>query len=245
MTISSSTSTSASMSVYGVPGITASGTTSILSSNDNIMVKTKIENATEGLSHSCFNYLFNKVMPGSRGKENAITICDYISSIRSEINQSDNYRRDTITLLCNLSIFFKNVKLFKEITRDDFLSFLDGYRKTESVDPLHKWIGTYNTYRIHLMRFFKWLYYPDIEPDKRPKPEVIHNIHQLKRKEKSTYKATDLWTPDDDSLCRPYHNIWNIQISSPVILQLYKGKLLNLSAFESSSNSSASSCLTH
>ena len=50
------------------------------------------------------------------------------------------------------------------------------------------------------MRFFKWLYYPDIESDKRPKPEVIENIPQLKRKEQSIYKPTDLWTLEDDVL---------------------------------------------
>ena len=69
---------------------------------------------------------------------------------------------------------------------------------------MHKWIGTYNLYRIELMRFFKWLYYPYIESDKRPKPEVIQNIPQLKRKEKSIYKPTDLWTPEDDSLFLRY-----------------------------------------
>ena len=47
------------------------------------------------------------------------------------------------------------------------ISFLDSYHKAENVDPLHKWIGTYNLYRMHLMRFFKWLYYPDIEQNKR------------------------------------------------------------------------------
>ena len=95
-------------------------------------------------------------------------------------------------------------KLFKEITREDILSFLDSFRKVESVDPLHKWIGSYNLYRIQLMRFFKWLYSPDIEPDKRPKPSMIENILQLKRKEKSIYKPTDLWTIEDDSLFLKY-----------------------------------------
>jgi hypothetical protein len=118
-------------------------------------------------------------------KQNALTICDYISSLRSEINPSNHYRNDTIILLCDLSIFFGNAKSFKEITRDDLLSFLDGYRKPEDIDPLHKWIGTYNLYRIQLMRFFKWLYYPNVEQKKRPKPSVIENIPQLKRKEKS------------------------------------------------------------
>ena len=140
-----------------------------------------------------------------RGKENALTICDYIiSSLRSETNPTDHYRKDVIILLYTFSTFFSNAKSFKEITRQDLLSFLDSFRKPESVDPLHKWIGTYNLYTTHLLRFFKWLYYPDIEPDKRPKPEVIQNIHHLKRKEKSIYKPTDLWTAEDDSLFLKY-----------------------------------------
>jgi hypothetical protein len=171
--------------------VSAITTTTMSTLSDNVMI-TKIKSATEGLSSNCFNYLFNRVLPVSR--ENALTICDYISSIKSEINPSNNYRKDTIISLCNLSVFFKNAKLFREITREDFLSFLDSYRKTESADPLHKWIGTYNIYRIQLMRFFKWLYYLDIEPTKRPKPSVIDNIVKLKRKEKSIYKPTDLWT---------------------------------------------------
>jgi hypothetical protein len=68
-------------------------------------IKTIIENATDGLSSRCFNYLSNRVLPGSRGKENALTICDYMSALRSEINPSDNYRRDNIIMLCDLSIF--------------------------------------------------------------------------------------------------------------------------------------------
>ena len=54
------------------------------------------------------------------------------------------------------------------------------------------------------MRFFKWLYSPDMEYKQRPKPSVVENIHQLKRKEKSIYKPTDLWTPQDDSLFLKY-----------------------------------------
>jgi hypothetical protein len=143
----------------------ASGITANTSSLDNIII-TKIENGTEGLSSNCFDHLFNMVLPASR--QNALTICDYMSSMTLEINSSDHYRKNTIILLCNLSIFFKNAKLFKEITREDLPSFLNSYRKAGSVDPLHKWIGKYNLYRIQSMRFFKWLYSPDIEPSKRP-----------------------------------------------------------------------------
>jgi integrase len=54
------------------------------------------------------------------------------------------------------------------------------------------------------IRFLKWLYFPDVEPDNRPKPPVIENIPELKRKEKSIYRPTDLWTAQDDSLFLKY-----------------------------------------
>jgi integrase len=54
------------------------------------------------------------------------------------------------------------------------------------------------------MHFFKWLYYPDIEPDKRSKPSVVENIPQLKRKEQSIYKPSDLWNAEDDLLFLKY-----------------------------------------
>jgi hypothetical protein len=57
---------------------------------------------------------------------------------------------------------------------------------------------------MHLTRFFKWLYSPDIEPTKRPKPPVIDNIVQLKRREASIYKPSDLWTEEDDALFLKY-----------------------------------------
>jgi integrase len=119
------------------------------------------------------------------------------------LNLSDSYREDVIALLGNFLIFLK--KSFKEATRENTLSFLNNVRKPEALDPLHKWIGTYNIYRIHLMRFFRWLYYPNIHPSRnRPKPPPVENIPQLKRKEKSIYKPTDLWTDDDNSLFLRY-----------------------------------------
>jgi hypothetical protein len=134
----------------------------------------KIDSAIEGLKSVSYKQ-FYKI-----SHDNALTIANYIPSMKSEINPADNYRRDNITLLARFSIFQHN-KAFKEIMRDDVLSFLDSLRKPEAADPLHKWIGTYNLFRTYLLRFFKWLYYPDIEPDKRPKPVVIENILQLKR----------------------------------------------------------------
>src|ERR671919_1034420 len=95
-------------------------------------------------------------------------------------------------------------RTYKEVTRDDIMQFLDSLRKPEESDPLHKWIGTYNIYRVLLIRFFKWLYYLDIEQKKRPKPSVIENIPQLKRREQLIYKPSDLWSMDDDLLFLKY-----------------------------------------
>jgi integrase len=167
----------------------------------------KIEAATAGLP-SEYSKLLNKI-----SNDNALKIADYIISLKTEINLSDNYRKNIIKVLSKLSTFCcssssTNNKLllssFDQLGREDIVAFLNSFRRPEASDPLHKWIGTYNIYRIHLMRFFKWLYYPDIESDKRPKPKVIENIPQLKRKETSIYKPTDLWTATDDLLFLKY-----------------------------------------
>jgi integrase/recombinase XerD len=123
--------------------------------------------------------------------------------MKSEINLSNNYRREVIQKLSRLSIYHGKT-LFKDMTREQILDFLDTLRKPEASDPLHKWIGTYNMYRMYIVRFFKWLYHPDIEAQKRPKPSVIENIPQLKQKEISIYKPSDLWTNEDDAIFLRY-----------------------------------------
>src|SRR5215831_665373 len=166
-------------------------------SYNNVLFEQRMEDVTSKLT-SYFSGLLYKT-----ANENAWTITNYIKSMRTEVNPSDHYIRDTIKILGNFS-YYCNDKSFKQITREDILSFLDSFRKPEASDPLLKWIGTYNLYRIHLLRFFKWLYYSDVEPDKRPKPEVINNVLMLKRKEQSIYKPTDLWTEEDDVLFLRY-----------------------------------------
>jgi integrase len=166
--------------------------------DDNPLFDRKVEVTTAGLPARYSRTLKNEISQG-----NALIICDFISALKTEINLSDNYRRSNIERLISLSRFH-NQKPFADIKRDDVLAFLDSVRKPESLDPMHKWIGTYNLFMIQLVRFFKWLYSPDIEPDKRAKPAVVENISQLKRKEKSIYKPSDLWTNEEDLLFLRY-----------------------------------------
>jgi integrase len=109
-----------------------------------------------------------------------------------------------IEVIGQLSKFHDHKKPFSKMTRQDILSFLDTLRKSENSDPQHKWIGTYNYYLSIIVKFFRWVYYPNIEPSKRTKPPVIANIPPLKRKEQSIYKPTDLWTAQDDLLFLKY-----------------------------------------
>jgi hypothetical protein len=141
---------------------------------------------TEGLEPRYTNAL------GNISKENALAIVDFILNIKIEINLSDNHKRNYISVLTQLSKFYHNKKSFKEINREDILLFLDSFRKPENSDPLHKRIGTYNQYTVLLIKFFKWLHYPDIEAHRRMKPQVVENIFQLRRKEQSIYKPSDL-----------------------------------------------------
>jgi integrase len=181
-----------------VVSTTATKTPANTAANNDTLFDRKIAIACEGL-RSYYYDLVDKIPL----KENALTLAKYIISLKSEINPSNNYRIDIIEKMSRLSIYYGKT-LFKDITREQILDFLDSLRKPEASDPLHKWIGTYNLFRMHFMRFFKWLYYSDIEPDKRPKPSVIENILQLKRKEISIYNPTDMWTNEDDAIFLRY-----------------------------------------
>jgi len=98
--------------------------------------------------------------------------------MKREINPRLSYIKCTIQILSELSRRVshnnnnnsKKKKQFADMmeSKDDVLLYLDSCRKSENDDPLHKWIGSYNTKRIVLIRFFKWLYYRNVgNPDKR------------------------------------------------------------------------------
>ena len=95
---------------------TNASTKQIITDNDcDPLFERKIQNATEGLSHDCFNWLYEKVAKFS--KENAAVIANYIMSMKTETNLSDNYRRSIIIILSRFSVFFNDQKSFKSMTR--------------------------------------------------------------------------------------------------------------------------------
>ena len=111
--------------------------------NATVYLDSNIKDVCEGLQPQ-----YSKCL-SSISMENALTISNYIKTMRTDINLSDNYRKDTIKLLCIFSKF-NNDKSFRVATRTDILAFLDSFRRTEAIDPMHRWIGTYNVYRTLL-----------------------------------------------------------------------------------------------
>jgi integrase/recombinase XerD len=176
--------------------------------DEDLEIQRKITLATEGFTTIKFCELVLRDR-NRLSKENALTISEYIIAMKREINPRLSTIKNAIQSLSELSKSVGIEKQFEDMTRDDVLSlYLDKCRKLENDDRLHKWIGSYNIKRVILLRFFKWLYYPNVDNSKRRselsaqgrKPDCIMGIPQLKRKEVSCYKPSDLWTQADDSL---------------------------------------------
>jgi hypothetical protein len=118
---------------------------------------------------------------------NVPVLLDYLKCFENEISLSKSYKKITLAILVYCSRFHSNKK-FKEMTKEDIISFLNSLRKNETIDPLHGWISTHNLYLVVLQRFFKWLYYPDLSPKSRNNPwnlseETGINCHRNRHRE--------------------------------------------------------------
>jgi len=198
----------------------------------------KLDTITAGAKPFVKEHLLTKI-----SKENCLTIVNYMLAMQTEVSPTQSYRIDTILKLKYFAEVNKPKSFNNDMTRQDIIDFLDSLRKPEQVDPLHKWIGTYEAYRIVLMRFFRWLHAPDIPQRQRPRPAVMENIPKIKRKEVSIYKPTDLWSEEDDFIfykycpssrdrcwhavardsgCRP-HEMLRMKIKDIIVQQLDNG----------------------
>jgi hypothetical protein len=99
------------------------------SRNSNPLFDRKVDLVTAGLQAGYAKRLKNEV-----SQDNALTICNYIMSMKTEINLSDNYRKISVNILTKFSKFH-NQKAFNQTKREDILSFFNSLRKPESVDP--------------------------------------------------------------------------------------------------------------
>jgi len=126
--------------------------------------------------------------------ENGQILCDYITAELTEKNISDNTREWKIKVLTWLSKAHSHSISYRIMTKAEILAHLNALRKPNDQDK--RWIGTYNNRVLVFTNFFRWLYSPD-EPDqkKRKTPACMIGVKQLPRKNKTSYKPSDLWTP--------------------------------------------------
>jgi hypothetical protein len=115
----------------------------------------------------------------SESSENVEIVCDYITAEQIEMNIKESTKEGKIKCLLWLSSFHSH-KSYNSMTKQDIIDYLNSLRKSESMDPTHKWIGSYNARQMILMKFFRWLYNPD-EPDQRKRitPPCMQGIKRL------------------------------------------------------------------
>ena len=135
-----------------------------------------------------------KILPelSERNPVNAEAICDYILSEQISFNIKESTKEGKIKILVWLSEFLED-KPFKDIQREDILSFLTKLKKPISDDPKQTWIGSYNIRQLIIVSFFKWLFDPN-EHDYRLRktPLCVKGIKKLQYKNISRYAPSDL-----------------------------------------------------
>jgi integrase len=148
-----------------------------------------------------FNYFKNMA---SANIQNANILYDFIITEQNHTNVKLSTRLSYIKVICLFNRYL-SYKDFIKITKNDILDYLNSLKSSESNDPTHKWINTYNTRQAIFSKFFRWLYNQD-EPDhkKREIPACMNGIRQLIKKEISSYKPSDIWTSKDHVLFLKY-----------------------------------------
>jgi Phage integrase, N-terminal SAM-like domain len=117
----------------------------------NVEIIQRIKEAVSGLNSYYFTLIAERM-----SVNNANTIAQFVISNRKERNIAKN----TVMIYIDGIVYLENYHKHKDLDKmdkNDIISFLDSYRKPESIDPLHKWINTYNIRLGTICRFFKWL----------------------------------------------------------------------------------------
>ncbi|HJS64335.1 MAG TPA: tyrosine-type recombinase/integrase, partial [Nitrososphaeraceae archaeon] len=168
----------------------------------NIELEKKFYLITKGASTLAFFNSFKKMSLANI--QNANILYNFIITEQNHTNVKLSTRLTYIKVICLFNRYL-SYKDFTKITKNDILDYLNSLKRSESDDPTHKWINTYNTRQAIFSKFFRWLYNQD-EPDhkKRKTPTCINAIRQLVKKEVSSYKPSDIWTSEDHILFLKY-----------------------------------------
>lgn len=160
-----------------------------------------IDQITIGLSKPYFQKILKNLYISH--KENADTICKYILVEQAEINIKNSTKEGKIKVLVWLSSYLDNKKRFQDMTKEDILSYLNNVRKPQGQG--NGWVNSYNNRQMIFLKFFKWLYNQDQADNRERKtPSCMMGVKRLSKKEKSSYKPSDIWDERDISIFLKY-----------------------------------------
>jgi integrase len=169
------------------------------------IVNDKIKLAVVGLWQPSIQNLFLE-FPTDRDKE---LVADFIVDCVNKENIRTGTRRAYLVALARLCTHVKQYKSLEAITAKDLSAYLDSIKPkdAETKDPDQSWISTQRAYGLPLVKFFKWLAYPDATPQERRYlerdrlPPVLRGIVlQTKKGSKSPIKAKDIWNDEDTAV---------------------------------------------
>lgn len=160
-----------------------------------------VNQITAGLSRPYFHNILKRLQ--ERNQENADIVCRHILTEQAEFNIKNSTKEGKIKTLVWLSNFFNDKKGYQDMTKEDILAYLNNLRKPQGEG--NGWINTYNNRQMVFLKFFRWLYNHD-EPDssKRTTPPCMIGVKRLSKREKSSYKPSDIWDERDISIFLKY-----------------------------------------
>ncbi len=162
----------------------------VVSGNDcsKLEIRQRIMEATLGLNKGYYVLMTERM-----SVNNADILAKFVISNRKEKNIAINTVISYIDGISCLDNFHKHKDLDK-MDKNDIISFLDSYRKPENIDPLHRWINTYNLRLTVVCKFFRWLYSSKFNgltagasttsSTTIVTPPIVSGIKRLNRKEK-------------------------------------------------------------
>jgi site-specific recombinase XerD len=124
------------------------------------IVNIKIKAVVSGLPRSIANLFLE--FPTDDNKE---LVANFLDSCTKQENISLNTKR---VYLIALAYLVREVKKPLElVTSSDLKTYLDSMQRSQTEDPDQSWIATQRTMGLPLLKFFKWLAYPDLTPQQR------------------------------------------------------------------------------
>jgi hypothetical protein len=142
------------------------------------IVNSKIKAVVSGLPRSIANLFLE--FPTDDNKE---IVANFLDSYTKQENISLNTKRVYLIALAYLAREVK--KPLELVTNSDLKTYLDSMQRSQTEDPDQSWIATQRTMGLPLLKFFKWLAYPDLTPQQRKLlsrdnyPQVLQHLHLL------------------------------------------------------------------